>query len=212
MPILFEKELFARVDGVSVLSKKSRLASHSCVVFDGIDGHVLAARADERGVYASVGSACSSGSAVISHVLLAMGLSREEARSAVRFSFGKNNTEKEAVRAAVIISEEVKKMKESSEIVLADARKEAAVIHENAIKVANQKADEIVQGARRQAKGMIDRTEQELEEERRKLGSDIEKQIAEVSVAVAQKVIARDITPEDNKKLIEESLSEWSKN
>ena len=59
---------------------------------------------------------------------------------------------------------------------------------------------------------MIDRTEQELEEERRKLGSDIEKQIAEVSVAVAQKVIARDITPEDNKKLIEESLSEWSKN
>mgnify|MGYP005956035087 CR=1 FL=1 len=110
------------------------------------------------------------------------------------------------------LNEEVKKMKESSEIVLADARKEAAVIHENAIKVANQKADEIVQGARRQAKGMIDRTEQELEEERRKLGSDIEKQIAEVSVAVAQKVIARDITPEDNKKLIEESLSEWSKN
>lgn len=110
------------------------------------------------------------------------------------------------------LNEEVKKMKESSEIVLADARKEAAVIHENAIKVANQKADEIVQVARRQAKGMIDRTEQELEEERRKLGSDIEKQIAEVSVAVAQKVIARDITPEDNKKLIEESLSEWSKN
>lgn len=109
------------------------------------------------------------------------------------------------------LNDEVKKMKESSEIVLADARKEAAVIHENAVKVANQKADEIVQSARRQAKGMIDRTEQELEEERRKLGSDIEKQIAEVSVAVAQKVIARDITPEDNKKLIEESLSEWSK-
>ena len=61
------------------------------------------------------------------------------------------------------LNEEVKKMKESSEIVLADARKEAAVIHENAVKVANQKADEIVQGARRQAKGMIDRTEQELE-------------------------------------------------
>ena len=117
---LFEKELFARVDGVSVLSKKRRLASHSCVVFEGIDGHVLAARADERGVYASVGSACSSGSAVISHVLLAMGLSREEARSAVRFSFGKNNTEKEAVRAAVIISEEVKKMRREKDLFLPD--------------------------------------------------------------------------------------------
>ena len=117
---MFEKELFARVDGVSVLSKNNRLASHSCVVFEGIDGHVLAARADERGVYASVGSACSSGSAVISHVLLAMGLSREEARSAVRFSFGKNNTEKQAVRAAVIISEEVKKMRREKDLFLPD--------------------------------------------------------------------------------------------
>lgn len=110
------------------------------------------------------------------------------------------------------LSEEVKKMKESSEIVLAEARKEAAVIHENAVKVANQKADEIEKGARAQAKNLIERTEQELEEERRKLGSDIEKQIAEVSVAVAQKVISRDITPADNKKLIEDSLTEWSKN
>ena len=110
------------------------------------------------------------------------------------------------------LSEEVKKMKESSEIVLAEARKEAAVIHENAVKVANQKADEIERGARAQAKNLIERTEQELEEERRKLGSDIEKQIAEVSVAVAQKVISRDITPADNKKLIEDSLTEWSKN
>ena len=108
------------------------------------------------------------------------------------------------------LNEEVKKMKESSEIVLSDARKEAAVIHENAVKVANQKADEIVKGARKQAKNMIDRTEQELEEERRKLGSDIEKQIAEVSMAVAQKVLSRDITATDNKKLIEDCLIEWS--
>lgn len=109
------------------------------------------------------------------------------------------------------LNEEVKQMKASSQIVLSDARKEAAEIHANAIKVANQKADEIVAGARSQAKGMIDRTQQEIEEEKRKLSDDIEKQIAEVSIAVAQKVVSRDITADDNDKIIESCLEEWSK-
>ena len=109
------------------------------------------------------------------------------------------------------LNEEVKQMKASSQIVLSDARKEAAEIHANAIKVANQKADEIVAEARSQAKGMIDRTQQEIEEEKRKLSDDIEKQIAEVSIAVAQKVVSRDITADDNDKIIESCLEEWSK-
>lgn len=109
------------------------------------------------------------------------------------------------------LNEEVKKMKESTEAVLSDAKKEAAVIHENAVKVANQKADDIVSSARREAKSLIERTEQEMEEEHHKLQSDIEKQIADVSLAVAEKVLAREVTPEDDKKLIEDSLAQWSK-
>ena len=108
-------------------------------------------------------------------------------------------------------NEEVKKKKESTEAVLSDAKKEAAVIHENAVKVANQKADDIVSSARREAKSLIERTEQEMEEEHHKLQSDIEKQIADVSLAVAEKVLAREVTPEDDKKLIEDSLAQWSK-
>ena len=50
-----------------------------------------------------------------------------------------------------------------------------------------------------------------MEEEHRKLQSDIEKQIADVSLAVAEKVLAREVTPEDDKKLIEDSLAQWSK-
>ncbi len=109
------------------------------------------------------------------------------------------------------LNAEVKQMKESGEVMLANAKKEAAVIHENAVKVANQKADDIVADARRQAKGMLDRTERELEEERGNLQADIEKQITDVSVAVARKILARDITSEDDKKLIEDSLARWSK-
>ena len=109
------------------------------------------------------------------------------------------------------LNEEVKKMKSSTERVLSEAKQEAAVIRENATKLANQKADEIVAEARQQAKGLLTRTEEELAEERRKLASDIEKQITDVSVSVAQKMLGREITPEDDKRLIEESLAKWSK-
>ena len=109
------------------------------------------------------------------------------------------------------LNEEVKEMKSGIERVLADAKKEAAAIQENAVKVANQKADDIVSSARRQAKNLVERTEQAMEEEYRKLQEDIEGQIADVSLAVAQKVLAREITPEDDKKLIEECLAKWSK-
>ena len=109
------------------------------------------------------------------------------------------------------LNAEVKKMKESTQVVLSDAKKEAAVIHENAVRVANQKADDIVSEARRQAKSLVERTEKELEEERNGLQEDITKQISEVSVTVAQKILRRDITAADDKKLIEESLERWSK-
>ena len=108
------------------------------------------------------------------------------------------------------LNEEVKALKNSSEKVLADAKKEAAAIHESVVKVANQKASDIVGEAKAKAKAMIDRTETEMDEERKKLQADVEKQIADVSLVVAEKVIGRDISKADNHRLIEESLKEWS--
>jgi cysteine desulfurase len=54
-------------------------------------------------VAASAGSACQSGAASVSHVLEAMGLSAEQARESVRFSFGWTSTEQEAEEAAEIV-------------------------------------------------------------------------------------------------------------
>ena len=51
------------------------------------------------GIEASSGSACTSGSLEASHVLLAMGLGREEALSSVRFSLGKGNKEEDVTLA-----------------------------------------------------------------------------------------------------------------
>jgi cysteine desulfurase len=72
-----------------------RLPNTSNIRFDGIEGEAIVISLDLRGFAVSSGSACSSGAVEPSHVLLAMGLSAEEARSSVRFSVGPGNTAEE---------------------------------------------------------------------------------------------------------------------
>jgi cysteine desulfurase len=76
-----------------------RLANTLNVSLLGLDSEMLLIALDLEGVCASSGSACMVGSVVASHVLLAMGLPIERARSAVRFSLGKWTTADEIERA-----------------------------------------------------------------------------------------------------------------
>jgi cysteine desulfurase len=76
-----------------------RLANTLNVSLLGIDSEMLLIALDLEGVCASSGSACMVGSVVASHVLLAMGLPMERARSAVRFSLGKWTTADEITAA-----------------------------------------------------------------------------------------------------------------
>jgi len=76
-----------------------RLANTLNVSLLGIDSEMLLIALDLEGVCASSGSACMVGSVVASHVLLAMGLPMESARSAVRFSLGKWTTADEIKEA-----------------------------------------------------------------------------------------------------------------
>jgi cysteine desulfurase len=69
-----------------------RLPNTTNLRFEGIDGEAMVIALDLRGFAVSSGSACSSGAVEPSHVLLAMGLTKEQARSSVRFSLGRGNT------------------------------------------------------------------------------------------------------------------------
>lgn len=82
-----------------------RVPNTSNIRFPGIEGMALLAQLDERGVAASLGSACSSGKPSPSHVLTAMQLSEDEAYASVRFSFSIFNTQKEARLAAQIVAD-----------------------------------------------------------------------------------------------------------
>jgi cysteine desulfurase len=63
------------------------------VSFDGLKGESMVMALDLEGVACSTGSACSSGSTEPSHVLTAMGIAKEAARSSLRLSLGRYNTE-----------------------------------------------------------------------------------------------------------------------
>lgn len=69
-----------------------RLPNTSNLTFAGAEGEALLVQLDQHGICASSGSACKAGSTEPSHVLVAMGRSRAEARNSVRFSLGAGNT------------------------------------------------------------------------------------------------------------------------
>ncbi len=81
----------SQVNGGSV----SRLPGTLNMSFEGIDGQSLIFALDLKGVAASSGSACASGSVSPSHVLLALGLPYSLAHGSLRLSLGKYNTEDE---------------------------------------------------------------------------------------------------------------------
>jgi len=88
-----ENGILSRVPGTCVNGTTDfRVPNTSNIRFEGIEGEAMVIALDLRGYAVSSGSACSSGAVEPSHVLLAMGLTAEEARSSVRFSLGPGNT------------------------------------------------------------------------------------------------------------------------
>ena len=65
------------------------------ISFDGCDGENILFLLDLKGVCVSTGAACAAGAVSPSDTLITMGCGISEAKSSVRFSFGKHNTEKE---------------------------------------------------------------------------------------------------------------------
>lgn len=78
--------------------------------FGSASGEALAHLLALKGIYVSTSAACSVGKEQSSHVLLAMGLSEQEARSSLRISYGRYNTKKEALALSEILTWAYKKV------------------------------------------------------------------------------------------------------
>lgn len=107
----FENALLAlpgvRVNG----SVRERAPNTSNLSFEAAGGEALVIALDLQGVMCSSGAACSSGAVEPSHVLTAMGLTPEQARSSLRFSLGRPTTEHEIDEAIRIIPPVVERLR-----------------------------------------------------------------------------------------------------
>ena len=91
-----ETGILRRVSGTGVNGDAARrLPNTANIYFDGFEGEAMVISLDLQGFSVSSGSACSSGAVEPSHVLLAMGLSKDRAKSSIRFSLGRANTERQ---------------------------------------------------------------------------------------------------------------------
>ncbi|MBQ8028340.1 MAG: cysteine desulfurase NifS [Clostridia bacterium] len=81
----------SRING----DRESRLPGNFSMCFEGVEGESLLLMLDMKGVCASSGSACTSGSLDPSHVLLSIGLKHEVAHGSLRLSLGEYNTEED---------------------------------------------------------------------------------------------------------------------
>ena len=91
--------------------RENRLAGNANICFKGVDGAKLLEELDKKGICTSSGSACSAGLINPSHVLLAIGVPRNLARSSLRVTFGKENTIEDVKYLVESLEEIVKKLR-----------------------------------------------------------------------------------------------------
>jgi cysteine desulfurase len=109
----FEAELHRRIDGFYINGDlEHRTPNTSNLRFDGVDSDAIIILLDQKGICCSAGSACTTGALKPSHVLTAMGLSPQQARESLRFSFSRFNTEAELDEALVVLDAVVRKVRE----------------------------------------------------------------------------------------------------
>jgi F-type H+-transporting ATPase subunit b len=103
---------------------------------------------------------------------------------------------------------EAKKLLEEQRNLLKEARTEAQGLIENAKKQGDLQRDEIISLARSEAERMKESAKLEIEQQKEKAVSAIREQVASLSVLIASKVIEKELSVEDQEKLINEYIQE----
>ena len=111
----FEREAAARIEDIVFNGDRDRRLPHlSNISFRFIEGEGLLIHLDMQGVAVSTGSACSSGTLEPSPVIRALGRDEELARGAIRFSFGKDNTEADVDQVVDALARAVESLRKLS--------------------------------------------------------------------------------------------------
>jgi cysteine desulfurase len=115
------KAAILAVDGTELTGHPiDRLPGLLSIIARDTDGTAVALSLDLEGIACSVGSACTTGSTEVSHVLAAMGYPEEEARGALRLSLGRTTTDAQIDTAVRIVPPTIASMRVGAAAVAAD--------------------------------------------------------------------------------------------
>ena len=95
-------------------SKEKRLPNNVNFSFRGVEGESILMALNEEDIYCSTGSACSTGDLNPSHVLLALGLSKQEAHGSLRMTLGRFTKEKEIDKVLSVLPETISNLRKVS--------------------------------------------------------------------------------------------------
>jgi cysteine desulfurase len=122
----FEEMVSVRIGDIVFNGNREQRLSHvSNISFRFIEGEGLLIHLDLQGVAVSTGSACSSGTLEPSPVIRALGRDEELARGAIRFSFGKDNTEEDVNYVMEVLPRAVESLRALSPLAQDAARRNA---------------------------------------------------------------------------------------
>jgi cysteine desulfurase len=111
----FESSLLEELDDVLINGdRQTRLPNTSNLAFTGVDAQAILIKLDQEGICCSLGSSCTTGAVQPSHVLRALHFPNERARSSLRFSFGRFNTEAELDRVLEILPRTIRQLRQLS--------------------------------------------------------------------------------------------------
>jgi cysteine desulfurase len=109
------------VDGTELTGHpRDRLPGLLSIIARETDGSAVAVSLDLEGIACSVGSACTTGSTEVSHVLTAMGYPEDEARGALRLSLGRTTTDEDITTAAESVPRVLVSMRRAAPLLAAD--------------------------------------------------------------------------------------------
>ncbi|MBR2302217.1 MAG: F0F1 ATP synthase subunit B [Clostridia bacterium] len=123
------------------------------------------------------------------------------------------NKRKESVEATVKenerLSAEVKEIKENADKIVDEARKKAEFISFEATKEAETKSKEILAEAKRKSNDIIEQGKKEIANQKAKLEAEVKAEVGALAIDIAAKVLEREVSEQDNQKVIDECLKGW---
>lgn len=102
--------------------------------------------------------------------------------------------------------ENAKKLENEYTSKLKSVKEESAEIMKNSIKKAQNRSDELLAAARDEAQEIVERANNDIEREKKRAINEVKDEISDIVIAVASKVIEKEITEKDNDKIIDEFI------